>query len=79
MLFSITIALNIYTEVFAFAPSSYKVSTEQIENMQQNLQDLPVIFRKNAGQWDNNILYSGSTKNAHVYFMQNGLSFGFGR
>lgn len=43
--------------------------------------DLPVIFRENAGQWDSDILYSGTSVgwNANVYFMNDKLSFGFGR
>ena len=41
--------------------------------------DLPVIVRKNQGQWDEKILYKGSTSNTSVSFLQDQVSFGFSR
>lgn len=45
------------------------------------LNELPVSFRKNMGQWNSNILYQGNSPgwDANVYFLKNGLSFGFKR
>ncbi len=42
---------------------------------------MPIIFRENAGQWDSEILFGGSSIgwDAHVYFMKDKLSFGFSR
>ena len=44
---------------------------------EENLSRLPLMFRKNMGQWDEKILFSGSARSANVYFMKNELSFGF--
>ncbi len=45
------------------------------------LSDLPLTFRKNMGQWDEQILYMASSPSWHagVCFMKNELSFCFGR
>lgn len=57
-------------------------SNEKVQNgISKNLQNYPILFRQNVGQWDNTILYKGSSLgwNASVNFKNNGLSFGFSR
>lgn len=43
------------------------------------LKNMPVAFRKNAGQWDNKILYTSSVQswNASVCFLKNEISYTF--
>ncbi len=55
-----------------------KASTNEVSKA---LERLPVLFRKNQGQWNKAILYNGSSArwNANVNFLQNGISFGFNR
>jgi gliding motility-associated-like protein len=45
------------------------------------LNELPVSFRQNMGQWDEQILYQGFSPgwNANINFLKNGLSFGLKR
>lgn len=45
----------------------------------EKLEKLPLLFRQNMGQWDEQILFSGSSGSANVYFMKNELSFGLMR
>lgn len=54
---------------------SYRTS----EFSEDKMAALPLLFRENKGQWDEKILYSGSSHSANVYFMKNELSFGFTR
>jgi len=44
---------------------------------EEKLDNLPLLFRQNMGQWEDPILFSGSGAGANVYFMKNELSFGF--
>ncbi|MBI2270879.1 MAG: SBBP repeat-containing protein [Bacteroidetes bacterium] len=44
----------------------------KIEN---NLQSLPVNFRKNRGQWSDNILFESASSGIHMYFMKDGISY----
>ena len=54
-------------------------STPSKETYLTNIEKLPVFFRKNMGQWEDNIIYRGSSPgwSANVNFMKNGLSMGF--
>jgi len=47
----------------------------------ENIANIPVSFRKNAGQWDDKIVYRGFSPgwNANVNFLKDGLSFGVKR
>lgn len=60
-------------------PMKREVTETQRKQIAQNIAALPISFRKNMGQWDNNIIYRGSSPgwNANINFMKNGLSFGF--
>ncbi|MDB5033507.1 MAG: hypothetical protein JWQ98_748 [Chlorobi bacterium] len=49
------------------------------ETVERALSSLPVVFRRNAGQWEDPILYQGRSAGANVYFMRDGLSFGYTR
>ncbi|MBL7891261.1 MAG: PKD domain-containing protein, partial [Bacteroidia bacterium] len=62
-------------------PMKREVTETQRKQIAQNIAALPISFRKNMGQWDNNIIYRGSSPgwNANINFMKNGLSFGFCR
>jgi len=41
--------------------------------------NMPAVFRKNMGQWEEKILYQSSSAGVNVYFMKDGLSFATGR
>ncbi len=53
-------------------------SDKDQKTIRDNMSKIPVSFRKNAGQWESNILYRGFSPgwNANVNFLKNGLSFG---
>ncbi|MBI2271471.1 MAG: PKD domain-containing protein [Bacteroidetes bacterium] len=64
------------------------ITESEKQTILKKIADLPIMFRKNMGQWDgctaigeNKILYRGSSPgwNANVYFMKDHLSFGFRR
>ncbi|MFN6943455.1 MAG: SBBP repeat-containing protein, partial [Cytophagaceae bacterium] len=40
---------------------------------------LPVVFRENAGQWDEDILFRGASLGTNVYFLKDRLSFAHNR
>lgn len=71
--------------LFALLVALFSLSVEmnaQISTPQQNsLENLPLTFRQNMGQWSDDILYQGSSPGwgASVYFLKNKLSFGFSR
>ncbi len=50
-------------------------------NVLESIANIPVSFRKNMGQWDEQIAYRGFSPgwNANIYFLKNGLSFGLSR
>ncbi|MBL7891241.1 MAG: hypothetical protein JNL63_01320, partial [Bacteroidia bacterium] len=43
--------------------------------IEQNFQNLPASFRKNMGQWDDNILFESGSSGIHIYFMKDGISY----
>jgi gliding motility-associated-like protein len=45
----------------------------------EQLQKMEVSFRKNMGQWEEQILYKGKNSGINLSFMKAGLSYGFGR
>ncbi len=51
------------------------------QNFADKIKDLPINFRKNCGQWDNQIFYQGSSAgwNASVSFLKDKVSFGFSK
>src|SRR6266487_3518873 len=72
--------------VFLFEPGFSQVNSNEkaiinSKAVADDLKKLPVTFRKNMGQWDDNIVYQGFSPgwNANINFMKNGLSFGLKR
>lgn len=51
------------------------------KSVHDQINNLPVSFRKNSGQWDDKIIYRGFSPgwNANINFLKNGLSFGLSR
>ncbi|MFL5753056.1 MAG: PKD domain-containing protein, partial [Bacteroidia bacterium] len=49
------------------------------EKLYENMSKIPVSFRQNVGQWEDKILYQGSSPGwgANIYFMKDQISFGF--
>lgn len=62
-------------------PVKRDVSLSQRKAIEENVSAMPVSFRKNLGQWDEKIVYQGSSPgwHANINFLKNGLSFGFSR
>lgn len=69
--------------VFFFNISLLPGSEKKAHSFQnaERLNQLPIYFKQNIGQLDNQILFQGTSPgwNANVNFMKNGLSFGFSR
>jgi PKD repeat protein len=51
----------------------------QKKQVEERIASLPISFRKNMGQWNNEIIYRGSSPgwHANINFLKDGLSFGF--
>jgi gliding motility-associated-like protein len=48
---------------------------KQEEGSVEEIKNLPLIFRENAGQWDPVILYKGNSPKGDIYFLKDGLIF----
>src|SRR4051812_18621195 len=68
-------------QLFAQTIPATTAAPEREAAIRKSVGDLPLIFKKNDGQWDDRILYQGSSPgwNANVYLMKDQLSFGFSR
>src|ERR1051325_5422989 len=64
------ISSSILLSFFSIGFSQENISEEQLSG-------LPILFRENKGQWDKQVLYSGSAQGANVSFLKNELSFAF--
>lgn len=51
------------------------LSESKKREIERNLQDLPTAFRKNIGQWNNEILFESASSGVHMYFMKDGISY----
>ncbi|MBI2271250.1 MAG: hypothetical protein HYU69_12980, partial [Bacteroidetes bacterium] len=57
------------------------VSASQKKAIEENISAMSISFRRNMGQWDEKIVYQGSSPgwHANINFLKDGLSFGFSR
>ena len=67
-----------------FLTSSFGQNSPDLKSAKSSLvadaiDKLPVIGRKNVGQWDNRVLYKSMFKSSEICYLNNGLSFGFSR
>jgi hypothetical protein len=60
---------------YSIAEANYPSDSISIEELRNRVEDLPIIFRQNAGQWDDEILYRGYSGGSNIYFLKNSLSF----
>ncbi len=71
--------------LFAWLIALLSISSEMIAQVstpyQNSLDNIPFTFRQNTGQWNNEILFQGSSPGwgSSVYFLKDKLSFGFSR
>ncbi|MBC7865332.1 MAG: PKD domain-containing protein [Bacteroidia bacterium] len=77
-LLSAFLVLSVLTNVDA---QNTIVSPSEKEKILENIGNFPVTFRQNVGQWDDKILFQGSSPRwgSGIYFMKDQLSFGFVR
>ncbi|MBI2271837.1 MAG: SBBP repeat-containing protein [Bacteroidetes bacterium] len=57
------------------ATSGSTLSDLKKKEIEKNIRNLSPGFRKNLGQWDDNILFESGTSGIHMYFMKDGISF----
>jgi len=78
---SLLVLLTVMVFQLCAQTKSIAIPLSDKKKIYESIANLPVSFRQNAGQWDEKILFQGSSPawGATISFMNNGLSLGFCR